>query len=195
MACIVISSDIEAASSNLSIRAIVKQTGVNHCGRSQGITMPNGVAQAELIAQVYSAAGLNPADTPYVEAHGTGTERGDSIEARSIAKAFLVGDRSAERPLYVGAVKSNFGHSEAASGVVSVIKCVTMLENRVILPNANFLEPNAALDEFASKLVVCLLSSHACTQRRIAGHSSSRSPDSSSGSALASWLTTSGEHQ
>jgi acyl transferase domain-containing protein len=154
VACVIISTTDEAASANYPIRVAIKATGVNHCGRSQGITMPNGAAQAELIAGVYAAAGLDPVDTPYVEAHGTGTQRGDSIEAQSVSEAFRVSSRTADRPLYVGSVKSNFGHSEAASGVVSVIKCITMLENRMILPNANFEELNPALEALKSQFVV-----------------------------------------
>jgi acyl transferase domain-containing protein/NADPH:quinone reductase-like Zn-dependent oxidoreductase/aryl carrier-like protein len=133
-------ADAEAASD--AIRAIVRGTAINHCGRSQGITMPSGEAQVELMRAVYKKAGIRPQDTVVVEGHGTGTPAGDPIEVRSISTAFG-GDR--EFPLYLASIKANLGHLEAASGVLSVIKAVLMLERGEILPAANFEKPNPAM--------------------------------------------------
>lgn len=106
---------------------------------------------------VYNSAGINPKDTGYVEAHGTGTKVGDPIEAAALYKVFGE-DRSARNPLFIGSVKSNIGHLEAASGesikslfapcsildtgIISVIKTAMMLERGFILPNHDFKKPN-----------------------------------------------------
>ena len=88
---------------------MIRNTGINHCGRSQGITVPNQEAQTELIQSVYNSAGLDPVDTAYVECHGTGTSKGDPIEARAIAAAFGTSRLTTDDPLYIGSIKSNFG--------------------------------------------------------------------------------------
>lgn len=103
--------------------------------------MPNGEAQVALIKSVYEKSGLSPSDTGYVEAHGTGTKVGDPIEAAALRQVFQRG-RTAKQPLLIGSVKSNIGHLEGASGIVSVIKTAMMLEKGFILPNCNFEKPN-----------------------------------------------------
>jgi acyl transferase domain-containing protein len=108
---------------------------------------------------VYRSAGINPKDTGYVEAHGTGTKVGDPIEAAALHSVFGE-ERSARNPLYIGSVKSNIGHLEAASGeafldtlsqeaksnigtgIISIIKTAMMLERGFILPNYDFKKPN-----------------------------------------------------
>jgi acyl transferase domain-containing protein len=117
---------------------------MNQDGRTQGISMPNGAAQAELIRSVYESAGLDVHDTGYVEAHGTGTKVGDPIEAAALHSVFGDG-RSAKDPLYIGSIKSNIGHAEGSSGIVAIIKTALMLEKGFILPNINFKKPNAAI--------------------------------------------------
>lgn len=107
--CIVLKGAQDAIKSKDVVRAIIRNTGINHCGRSQGITFPNGEAQSALIDQVYRAVGLDPRDTLFVEGHGTGTQAGDPIEVKAIAKSFCCMERTAEHPLYLGSVKSNFG--------------------------------------------------------------------------------------
>ena len=89
----------------------------------------------------YHSAGLDVLDTGYVEAHGTGTKVGDPVEAGAIAQVFTAG-RSPGNPLIVGSIKTNVGHTEAVSGLASVIKTVFLLENGVIPPNINFEKPN-----------------------------------------------------
>jgi len=155
-ACVILTSREYAMQSTCPIRATVRASGVNHCGRSQGIASPDGPAQVRMIQDVYASVGLDPIDTAFVEAHGTGTQRGDEIEVQSIAEAFKVNERGPGETLLVGSCKSNFGHTEAASGIVSIIKCVGMLENRVILPNANFETPNAVLASYGSSMTVPL---------------------------------------
>ncbi|GLA73933.1 type I Iterative Polyketide synthase (PKS) [Aspergillus tubingensis] len=123
------------------IRALIAHSGVNQDGKTRGITCPNGVAQEELIRRVYKEANLNPADCGFVEAHGTGTAVGDPIEATAIQAVFGKG-RNARNPLYIGSVKTNVGHLEGASGIISVIKSAMMLERELILPNAGYKNPN-----------------------------------------------------
>lgn len=94
-----------------------------------------------LIRSVYEKAGIDPKHTGYVEAHGTGTKVGDPIEAASLRNVFGEG-RTARMPLFVGSVKSNVGHLEAAAGIISVIKTALMLERGFILPNYDFQKPN-----------------------------------------------------
>ncbi|KAI5926535.1 polyketide synthase [Camillea tinctor] len=120
-----------------TIRAVIRNSGSNQDGRSPGITQPTRGAQADLIRQVYSRAGLDPSLTRFFEAHGTGTAVGDPIETSAIADIFAP-HRSRESPLYVGALKSNVGHLEGAAGVAAIIKGVYTLEQGVIPANALF---------------------------------------------------------
>lgn len=91
---------------------------------------------------MYREARIQPGDCGFIEMHGTGTKVGDPIEARA-AHAALGAGRSPRNPLYIGSVKSNIGHLEGASGVVALIKAAMMLENGLLLPNADFKKPNA----------------------------------------------------
>lgn len=103
--------------------------------------MPNSAAQEALMRQVYKSAGISPSQTGFVEAHGTGTKVGDPLEARALQAVFGEG-RTPRQPLFLGSVKSNIGHLEGASGIVSVIKAALMLERGFILPNCNFEKAN-----------------------------------------------------
>lgn len=142
-----------AIKDNDVIRAVIHSSGVNQDGKTNGITVPNGRAQTDLIRQVYANAGLDPADCGFSECHGTGTKVGDPIEVAGIHEALGTG-RTPKNPLYIGSVKSNVGHLEGASGIVSVIKAAMMLEKRMLLPNANFekANPNIPLDLYNMKV-------------------------------------------
>lgn len=146
----------EAERSGDPIRAVVRASGVNHDGVKQGITLPNTVAQENLIRSTYERAGLDPADTQYFEAHGTGTARGDPIETRAIGAVF---GPSRQEPLYVGSVKSNIGHLEGASGLAGIIKTTLALEHAKIPPNMLFKVPNPEIqfDEWKIKVPVQLI--------------------------------------
>lgn len=135
-----------------TIRAVIRGSGVNQDGRTPGMTVPSKSAQEKLIRSVYASAGLDLSETDYVEAHGTGTAQGDPIEASAIAAAWST--RVASTPLYVGAVKTNIGHLEGASGVAGVIKTVLALENGVIPPNINFekCNPKISLEDWNIKV-------------------------------------------
>src|SRR5262245_48024605 len=103
------------------IYALVRATGVNQDGRTNGITAPNPEAQEALVRQVYTAAEVSPTQIRYIEAHGTGTALGDPIEASALGAA--IGKyRAPNDPCVVGSVKANIGHLEAAAGIAGVIK-------------------------------------------------------------------------
>ncbi|GAB6031067.1 hypothetical protein CHUAL_007878 [Chamberlinius hualienensis] len=105
----------------------------------QGVTYPNGERQSELLAEVYSEAGIDTKDVCYIECHGTGTPVGDPVEVNSIANT-LCQDRNG--PLLVGSVKSNMGHSEGASGLTSLLKVIIAMEEGVIPANLHYKTPN-----------------------------------------------------
>lgn len=121
------------------ILALIRSSAVNHDGASNGLTAPNGRAQEALLRQALSSSGFSPADVQMVETHGTGTKLGDPIEVEAIGK--LLGQNRSE-PLWLGAVKSNIGHLEAAAGMAGLVKLILSLQHQQILPNLHFTEPN-----------------------------------------------------
>jgi acyl transferase domain-containing protein len=119
------------------------------------MTLPSKSAQENLIRSVYKNAGLDISTTSYVEAHGTGTPAGDPVEASAIAAAWS--ERKSGTPLYIGAIKSNIGHLEGASGVAGLIKSVQALEKAIIPPNINFEKVNPKIfpDEWNIEVRFC----------------------------------------
>lgn len=141
----------DAIRDNDTIRGVIRATTVNQDGRTPGITQPSKRAQTENIQQAYKEANLDVNDTHYFEAHGTGTAVGDPLEAEAIHNAF---QRPPERPLWIGALKANIGHLEAAAGVASLIKAVLVLEKGILPPNADFRvpNPNIPIDKYNFKV-------------------------------------------
>lgn len=115
------------------IRAAIRSSAVNTNGKvpGYGITYPNMKGQEKVIRAAYKRANLDPDQTAYFECHGTGTPVGDPIEVRAVASA-MNDTRSEDRPLIIGAVKPNIGHSEAASGIFAVMKAALMVETGLI---------------------------------------------------------------
>lgn len=126
------------------IYALIRGTGVNQDGRTNGITVPNPEAQESLVRQVCDQAGIMPGQIRYFEAHGTGTAVGDPLEVRALG-AVIGRERNAGDPCIVGSVKANIGHLEAASGVAGVIKAALCLKHQQIPPIANLQTPNPAI--------------------------------------------------
>ncbi|KAI9830656.1 MAG: hypothetical protein M1819_005466 [Sarea resinae] len=135
------------------IHAVIQNTALNQDGRTAGISLPNSEAQSDVIESVYTSAGLDPNDTLYVEAHGTGTQAGDKAEFASISKVFCE-QRNRESDLYVGSVKANIGHLEAASGVAGLIKGILVLKKGLIPPHAGLITPKPSLLSEGSKIKI-----------------------------------------
>jgi len=123
------------------VYAMVRGTGVNQDGRTNGITVPNPEAQAALIRKVCDTYKIDPQKIFYFEAHGTGTPVGDPLEAQALGAVVGQG-RSRKDACLVGSVKSTIGHTEAAAGVAGMIKTALCLAHRQVPPQANLKEPN-----------------------------------------------------
>jgi len=123
------------------ILAIIRGSAVNQDGLSNGITAPNSPAQQAVIRQALKNAQVQPAQISYVEAHGTGTSLGDPIEMKSL-KAVLSQGRSTAQPCWIGSVKTNIGHLEAAAGIVGLIKVVLSLHHQEIPPHLHLKKLN-----------------------------------------------------
>jgi acyl transferase domain-containing protein/NADPH:quinone reductase-like Zn-dependent oxidoreductase/acyl carrier protein/NADP-dependent 3-hydroxy acid dehydrogenase YdfG len=136
-----------------TVLALIPGSAVNHDGPSSGLTVPNGLAQAQLVREAIRRAGLEPSDVDWVEAHGTGTVLGDPIELTALAEVFPPAGRDG-RPLYVSSVKANIGHLEAAAGMAGVIKVILALQHQAVPAHPRFGEPNPAFDWQQSTLVV-----------------------------------------
>lgn len=131
------------------IRSVIRGTATNHDGKTPGISVPSTDAQERLMRRAYKVAGItNFSETAFVECHGTGTAVGDPIEARAVSRVFGTSG------VYIGSIKPNLGHTEGASGLLSVVKTVLALENRIIPPNIKCLPPNPAIPFESGRLTV-----------------------------------------
>ncbi|MBF6468391.1 SDR family NAD(P)-dependent oxidoreductase [Nocardia beijingensis] len=130
---------------NDRVYAVIRATGVNQDGRTMAIPVPNPVAQEQLARQVRDDAGVAAHEVSYLEAHGTGTAVGDPIELAALGAVYGAVDGRGE-PVPVGSVKNNFGHTEAAAGVASLIKAALTLHHRTVAPQFELKTPNPEIE-------------------------------------------------
>ncbi|WP_280272608.1 type I polyketide synthase [Nocardia wallacei] len=129
-------------------RAVIRGTATNHDGRTNGLTAPNPRAQADLLRRAVRDARVDPAEVVYIEAHGTGTPLGDPIEFDAIRDVYGAGTRACA----VGAVKTNFGHQEAAAGIAGLIKAMLVLEHGEVPPNLHLRQVNPEISLTGTRL-------------------------------------------
>jgi acyl transferase domain-containing protein/NADPH:quinone reductase-like Zn-dependent oxidoreductase/ubiquinone/menaquinone biosynthesis C-methylase UbiE len=135
----------DARKSGDRILAVIRGAASNHDGFSSGFTVPSKLAQEAVIKNALAKAGVSADMVGYVETHGTGTSLGDPIEVRALSAAYGA-NRAGKPPLWLGAVKTNIGHLEAASGVAGLIKVVLSLVHRQIPANLHLKELNPFMD-------------------------------------------------
>jgi acyl transferase domain-containing protein/acyl carrier protein len=130
------------------VHAVIRGVATNHGGHANSLTAPNPGRQADLLTAAWQDAGIDPRTIGYLEAHGSGTQLGDPIEVEAAKAAFASGG-GGERFCALGTAKAHMGHSEAAAGIVGVIKTVLSMRHGVIPAMPGFTEPNSycRLDE------------------------------------------------
>ncbi len=126
-----------------TIHAIIKSSATNQDGLSNGLSAPNPLQQQKLIEKALKKANLNAADVGFLESHGTGTPLGDPMEIKAIQATYS--DTCRSQPLYVGALKSNIGHLEAAAGIAGLIKVIHVLKHNYIPPNLHLQKLNKSI--------------------------------------------------
>ncbi|HUR02026.1 MAG TPA: beta-ketoacyl synthase N-terminal-like domain-containing protein, partial [Nonomuraea sp.] len=127
-----------------SVYCVIRGSAVNNDGASEALTVPDAMAQHEVIRLACDRARVVHQDVQYVELHGTGTKVGDPLEAKALGAA-IGSRRRASQPLYVGSAKTNVGHLEGAAGIVGLIKAALSIRHRMLPPSLHFEGPNPAI--------------------------------------------------
>jgi acyl transferase domain-containing protein len=153
-----------------NILATIRGSAVNQNGLNHAVTAPNGLAQQRVINQALKNAGVAPEEISYVELHGTGTYLGDVIEYKAL-KAELMKNRNTNQPCWLGCVKTNIGHLEAASGAASLIKTILSLQHQSIPANLHLkeLNPLISLEGTTFSMPKMLQPWTSSTEKRLAG--------------------------
>jgi acyl transferase domain-containing protein/acyl carrier protein len=128
------------------IHGVIRGTSANHGGRTNGYTVPNPRAQADLVTKALRDGGLTAGDLDYLEAHGTGTSLGDPIEIRGLTTAFSRDGIKGPGSLPIGSVKSNVGHLESAAGSVALTKVLLQMRHRTLVPSLHATPANPEID-------------------------------------------------
>ena len=131
------------------ILAVVRGTAANHDGHTVNIATPSRAAQVTVYEAALAAAGVDSATVGLVEAHGTGTPIGDPIEFTSLAQVY-----GTTGPCALGSVKTNFGHSQSASGAVGLMKAILALQHAAVPQNLHFTELPDEMARIATSLFV-----------------------------------------
>jgi acyl transferase domain-containing protein len=139
-AVVIIKPLSEAIKNNDRIHAVIRGSAVNQDGGGSGFTVPSSKAQEKLMRKALSNAGLNATEVDYLEAHGTGTSLGDPIELSAVQAVY--GSAKRQQPLWVGSVKTNIGHLEAAAGITGVVKTVLSLKHKTMPAHLHLKKPN-----------------------------------------------------
>jgi 3-oxoacyl-(acyl-carrier-protein) synthase len=149
VATILMTTKERALKENCRIHSLVKGSAINHCGNTRTISTPNFHAQKAVIEEALKDANILPEQIDYLETHGTGTALGDAIECHALREIF-----ANKETLYIGSVKTNIGHLEAAAGLAGVTKVILMLRHSTIPKHLNLSCPNPIIDFENSPLKV-----------------------------------------
>ncbi|HEU0123299.1 MAG TPA: SDR family NAD(P)-dependent oxidoreductase, partial [Bryobacteraceae bacterium] len=143
--CVLLKPLSAAIADGDSIYAIVKGSAINHGGNTNGYTVPNPIAQRDVIRRALAMADVSADAVTYIEAHGTGTELGDPIEVAGLSHAFRM-DTSQRGYCSLGSVKSNIGHTEAAAGIAGLTKILLQMKHRQLVPTLHVADINPNID-------------------------------------------------
>ncbi|MBN2441746.1 MAG: SDR family NAD(P)-dependent oxidoreductase [Spirochaetales bacterium] len=135
----------QAIKDNDHIYGVIKGSGINQDGSTNGITAPSAKSQALLEEELYRNLNINPELISLIEAHGTGTKLGDPIEIKALTNSFRKWTQK-KQFCHIGSVKTNIGHLLSAAGISGLIKLILCLHHKKIVPSLNFKKPNENLD-------------------------------------------------
>ncbi|HHI94665.1 MAG TPA: hypothetical protein ENK04_14335, partial [Gammaproteobacteria bacterium] len=144
---------LQAVEDGDNIYGIIKATAINHGGKTNGYTVPNPNAQADVIGQVFKKSGIDPRRVSYIDAHGTGTSLGDPIEISGLKKAFETYTTD-KQFCAIGSAKSNIGHCESAAGIAAISKILLQIKHKKLAPSLHSEELNSNIDFENSPFVV-----------------------------------------